>query len=121
MPKDYSRTRRVAELLQRELAAVIATELDDPRLELVTITGVEVTRDYAWATVYYTHLGDADQIKAAGAALEHAAGLLRHEMSARLDLRTTPRLRFHYDSSVERGRALYEKLERLGGESGRKK
>jgi len=121
MPKDYSRTRRVAELLQRELAAVIATELDDPRLELVTITGVEVSRDYSWATVYYTHLGDAAQIKAAGAALEHASGLLRHEMSARLDLRTTPRLRFHDDSSVERGRALYEKLERLGGESGRKK
>ena len=60
MPRDFSRTQRVADQLQRELAELLRTEVKDPRIGLVTLTGVEVSPDYAHAKVFFTSL-DADQ------------------------------------------------------------
>jgi ribosome-binding factor A len=115
MPKEFSRTRRVAEQLQRELAPLIARELDDPRIGMVTITGVDVSRDYANATVWVTRVGSASEIEESIQALNHAAGFLRHKLSMELNLRSTPRLKFRYDKSVEEGAAMHELLERLSG------
>lgn len=106
MPRDFSRTLRVAEQVQRELAQLIRLEVKDPRVGMVTLTGVEVAADYGHAKVFFTLLGDAARIAGAGEGLNRAAGFLRHELGRRIKLRTIPQLHFHYDESVERGARL---------------
>ena len=111
MPREFSRTRRVGELLQRELARLIGEELGDPRVKLVTVTAVDVSKDLRHAKVFVTHLGSEEQQAAAMRSLMHAAGYLRRELSHVLDLKVVPRLHFEYDSSVERGVALSRLIE----------
>jgi ribosome-binding factor A len=101
MAKDFARTDRVAEQIQRELAQSIRLELKDPRVSKVTITGVEVTNDYAHAKVFYTALDGASQNLQQG--LERSAGFLRSQLAHAMKLRLTPQLHFVYDTSVERG------------------
>lgn len=106
MPKDYSRGRRIADQIQRELSDIIRLEIKDPRVGMVTITDVEVSQDNAHAKVFFTALGEPVQQEAAERALNHAAGFLRSALAQRLKLRTVPQLRFDYDASVERGMRL---------------
>jgi ribosome-binding factor A len=106
MPKDYPRSRRIAEQIQRELSEVIRLELKDPRVGMITITDVEVSQDYSHAKVFFTTLGDADKVKETTAGLARAAGFLRSQLAHRLKLRIVPQLQFKYDESVERGMRL---------------
>lgn len=106
MPKDFERTRRVGEQLQRELATIIQQELRDPRLGMVTISAVEVSKDMSAAKVFFTMLDENADHGKAMEALQHAAGFLQHELGRRVQLRTIPRLRFVYDESIERGSHL---------------
>lgn len=106
MPKDFPRTRRVAEQIQRELAGLIQLELKDPRIGLVTLTAVEVSQDYAHAKIYFTLLGGQRQAPQALLGLQHAAGFLRNQLAHRLQIRVVPQLHFVYDTSVERGMYL---------------
>jgi ribosome-binding factor A len=108
MPKDYSRTQRVADYLRRELAGVIQLELRDPRIGMLSVTDVEVSRDMAYAKVYYTSMtaDSAVDAKESTEVLNNAAGFLRGQIAKSSTLRITPRLRFFYDSSVGRGREL---------------
>jgi ribosome-binding factor A len=109
MPKDYARTDRVAEQVQRELAELLRLEVKDPRVRMVTLTGVEVARDYSHAKVYYTTLsGDDPGIRK---GLEHAAGYLRSQLAHRMKLRITPQLHFVFDASVERGAHLSQLID----------
>lgn len=103
MPKDFSRAQRIAEQIQREMAELIRLELKDPRVGLVTITGVEVTQDYEHAKVFFTLLGEAQQAADSLVGLQRAAGFLRSQLSRRMQLRIIPQLHFIYDESVERG------------------
>lgn len=106
MPRDFPRTRRIGEQMQRELAALIRTEVKDPRVGMVTVSAVEVTRDLAHAKVFITVLGDEDARRDSLTALNKAAGFLRHELGQRMLTRTVPQLRFVYDESIERGSRL---------------
>lgn len=123
MPREFSRTLRVAEQIQRDLADIIRLELKDPRVGMVTLTEVDVAPDYKHAKVYFTLIGDAEQVAAAGAGLTHAAGFLRHELGRRIQLRIIPQLTFAYDDSVERGVRLSRLIdEAIGADaSGKKK
>lgn len=104
MPKDFPRTRRIAEQIQRELADIVRTELKDPRVgALVTITDVEVSADQSHAKVFFTLLGDASQVEETTRGLTRAAGFLRTQLAHRMQLRTIPQLAFKYDASIERG------------------
>jgi len=103
MPKEYSRGRRIADQIQRELSEIIRLEIKDPRVGLVTLTDVEVSQDNAYAKVFFTSFGEPVQQEAATRALNHAAGFLRSRLAQRLKLRTVPQLRFEYDVSVEHG------------------
>jgi ribosome-binding factor A len=94
------RQERVAELLQRELAELIAFELKDPRLALINVTRVDMTPDLRLAHVYVSTLGDEQSGKVAVAALEHASGYLRRQLGPRIELRFLPELKFHYDPGV---------------------
>lgn len=115
MPRDHSRTLRIAEQIQREIAELIRLELKDPRVGMVTLTDVEVSADYAHAKVFFTTLGTGDQIAAATAGLNHAAGFLRHELGQRIKLRGIPQLHFIYDESVERGVRLSRLIDEAVG------
>ncbi len=111
MGKAFLRTGRIAEQIQRELADLIQMEVKDPRVGLVTLTGVEVTQDYAHAKVYFTTMKSADQAPKAQAGLEHAAGFLRSQLAHRMKLRIMPQLHFIYDTSVENGVRLSQLID----------
>ncbi len=115
MIKDSNRPKRVAELVRRELAAVIAREWHDPLARRVTLTHAEIARDFSFARVYFTLLGGGDT-RAAEQALNHASGFLRHALVARVHLRTVPVLRFRFDESVERGARLAALIERAAAQ-----
>jgi ribosome-binding factor A len=103
VPKEFARSRRVEEQLKRLLAELVRREVKDPRVGLVTITAVEVSRDLTHAKVYFTPFAGQGDADAALQALRHAAGFLRHELRHELRLRVMPELDFRIDESVERG------------------
>ena len=103
MPREFPRTRRVGEQLQRELAGLVHEEIKDPRLGMVSISGVEVSTDLAHAKVFVSVLGDAATADLSIQVLNNAAGFLRRKLGARMRLRTVPRLRFLYDRSLAEG------------------
>jgi ribosome-binding factor A len=100
---NSQRLRRVADQIQRELSGLLRNELKDPRVGMITLTGVEVSADLAHARVFFTTLGDAEALARTKTGLQRAAGFLRAELGHRLKLRVTPELRFLHDASVERG------------------
>lgn len=118
MHKDTGRTRKIGELLQRELAVMIGREMNDPRVAQVNLTAVDVAADLAHAKVFITHLGGQEQAQKAVAALNHAAGFLRHELRDRVLLRQVPILHFVYDESVERGDTIERLLAQARREQG---
>jgi ribosome-binding factor A len=125
MAEMSSRAQRVADQMQREIATLIQMEVNDPRVGMVSITAVDVSKDLAYANIYVTVLnslsnngqadfdtlsepGDLDKLEVAEniKALNKAAGFLRSLLAKRLSLRVVPKLKFHYDASVERGQQL---------------
>ncbi len=107
--KDFSRTERVADFLRRELGTLIQREMRDPRLGgMVSVTDAEVSRDLSRAKVFVTVLGKNSAEEAADAiqALNGAAGFLRSQIAKINNARSTPALRFEFDSSITRGQHL---------------
>jgi ribosome-binding factor A len=116
LPKDYPRTRRIAEQIQRELADLIRVELKDPRVTgLITVTGVEVSPDQSHAKVFFTILGDDSRKDETVEGLTRASGFLRSQLAQRMKLRTVPELHFKYDASVERGIKLTRLIDEAVG------
>jgi len=116
MAKDFTRSDRVGQQMQRELAELIRMELKDPRIGFVTITDVEVTRDMSHAKVFYTVMkGDAADTQK---ALVRSAGFLRNELGRRIKLFKMPELHFEYDHSIERGMSLDKLIDQAMQETG---
>lgn len=106
MPKEFARARRVEEQLKRLLAELVRREVKDPRVGLITITAVELSKDLSHARVFFTPFAGRGDAAAAQDALRHAAGYLRHGLRKALSLRVTPQLDFRIDETVERGAQL---------------
>ena len=104
-----SRATRIAERIREELAAILIMKSMDPRLAGISVTDVTVDRELAFAEVYVCALEGMQASQTYLAALEHAQGYLRSELARRVELRTFPRLRFHWDPTFERA----EKIESL--------
>lgn len=118
MPKSYSRTLRIADQIQRELADLIRNELKDRRVGMITLTDVEVSQDYAHAKIFYTTLGSKEDNFLTDKGLERATGFLRSQLSHRLRLRVVPQLHFIYDESVERGIRLSQLIDKAVEQDG---
>ncbi|ROH85690.1 30S ribosome-binding factor RbfA [Pseudomethylobacillus aquaticus] len=103
MAKTFSRSDRIAEQIQRELADLLQFEVKDPRVGMVTVTEVEVSGDMAHAKIFYSAKQGTAAIQQ---GLEKAAGYLRTQLAKRLLLRTVPQLHFVYDVSIDRGTHL---------------
>jgi ribosome-binding factor A len=110
MPREFSRGRKVADLIQRELAILIQREVKDPRIGMVTVNEASVSRDLAYADVYFTVL-PAENTAEVEEILNQAGGFLRSELAKILNTRTTPRLRFHYDPTIENGARLSKAID----------
>ena len=108
-----TRMMRLANQLQQEIALIIQRELKDPRLGFVTITRVELSKDLAYAKVFFSCLGDAQERVRDQAALDHAAGFIRGLIKKRLPLKITPTIQFLYDESIAESIALAETFEQL--------
>lgn len=111
--REFKRTDRVADQLQKELAVLIQREVKDPRLGMVTVSGVTVSRDLGYADVYVTLLGEQtpERVKENLQVLKRAGGFLRSQIARRVKLRHVPELRFHFDESVVRGQELSSLIE----------
>ncbi|NBS12614.1 MAG: 30S ribosome-binding factor RbfA [Gammaproteobacteria bacterium] len=106
MPAEYSRTQRLGEQIQRDLATLIQRELKDPRLGMVTVNFVTLSKDLSYADVNVTVLVPDDAPERITASLEilrQASVFLRGELGRGLKIRKVPHLRFHYDDSLKRG------------------
>ena len=105
----HSRPERVAQMVQQLLGEIFARGMRDPRIGLVTITGVKMSPDLREARVYWAVHGDAEQRQHTAKGLDNARGFLRREIAADLKLRVTPDLHFSYDEAIDRG----ERIEQL--------
>ncbi len=117
--RNNPRTTRLADQIQRDLSGIIRLELKDPRIGLVTITGVELSPDMTHAKVFVTVLGDEDKTEETLATLRRASGFLRSELAHGLGTRVTPELHFVFDESVVRGARLSRLIDdavRSGGQ-----
>jgi len=109
MAREFKRTDRVAEQLQRELAQIIQLEVRDPRVGMVTVCAVDLSRDLHYATAYVTFLGIDETVKATQAAvdiLNDAASFIRTQIGKRMRMRAVPHVKFLFDESISRGRDL---------------
>ncbi|VEB02712.1 ribosome-binding factor A [Klebsiella pneumoniae] len=106
MAKEFGRPQRVAQEMQKEIAIILQREIKDPRLGMMTtVSGVEMSRDLAYAKVYVTFLNDKDEaaVKAGIKALQEASGFIRSLLGKAMRLRIVPELTFFYDNSLVEG------------------
>ena len=112
MAREFKRTDRIGDQMQRDLSDLIRMQVKDPRVGMVTVNQVSVSKDLGYADVYVTLLSvedlgpESEQVKSTIKVLNGAAGYLRTELSKKIKLRTIPQLRFHFDASVREGRRL---------------
>jgi ribosome-binding factor A len=112
--RPANRTQRIADQIQRDLGELIPREVRDGRVGLVTVSGVELTPDYAHARIFFTVIGSEPEVAARG--LNSAAGHLHHLLFKRLRIHTVPRLHFVHDTSIEKGFELDRLIERAVGD-----
>ncbi len=112
MPKEFSRIDRIADQIQRELAQMIQREIKDPRLGMVTINAVKVSRDMGYADIYVSLLTteelteESESVQASLDVLRKAAGFLRGQLGRAMKLRMVPHLRFHFDTLLGKSRRM---------------
>lgn len=114
MAREFTRADRVADAVKRILATLIQQEINDPRVGMVNVNDVVVSRDLAIAKAYITFIGRDDDTQCAEGTvvLNKASGYLRSLLAKKLSLRTTPKLQFFYDKTPIRGQALSSLIDR---------
>src|SRR5437588_7204176 len=117
---SHHRPERVAQMVQELLGERFARGMRDPRIGLVTITGVKMSPDLREARVYWTVHGDAEQRKHTAKGLDNARGYLRHELGVELKLRITPDLHFTYDEAIDRGERIEQLIRQVHDEEGKR-
>jgi len=110
------RVSRVGEQIKKEIVDIVRTEVKDPRVGFVTITGVEASGDLQHANVYVSVLGDDEKRKGTMDALQKASGYIRAEVGKRIRLRRTPELHFKLDTSIDYSTRISEVLRDLKDE-----
>ena len=122
MPKEYSRSERVADFIKREVALLLQRELRDPRVSNANVNAVVVSRDMSTAKIYVTFFDKetAEEAKQAVEVLNGAAGFIRSQVASQHSMRSTPKMRFYFDDSVRQGEHLSNLIDRAiaGNESG---
>lgn len=107
------RIDRVNELLKREIAHILQIELQDPRLELTSISRVETSKDLREAKIYFSVFGDDEKIEKTWQALDNAGHLIRKRIGKRIRLKFLPQLRFFYDQSLDVRMQIEERVKEI--------
>ena len=107
------RMEKINQLVKREIGNIIQRNAEDPRLQFVTITNVDVSPDLHQARVNFSVLGDKAQSNAAGEALDSASGYIRRLVGQKVNLRYTPELHFVYDPSIEYSARVEQTLQEI--------
>jgi len=108
-----NRARKIGDQIHKEISGLLLERVKDPRVRGVTITGIKLSNDLKRAKVYFSVIGEKDQINRAQAGMNSATGFIKREIGLRMSLRYTPEIVFVYDSSLEGGsymESLFEKL-----------
>ncbi|CCO49078.1 Ribosome-binding factor A [Vibrio nigripulchritudo SOn1] len=122
MSKEFSRTQRVSQQLQKELALILQREVRDSRIGMVTISDVEVSRDLAYAKVFVTFLCVGEQTPESSlAALKEHEVQIRMMLGKRIRLRLTPEVRFTYDNTLVEGMRMSNLVSEVVSKDKRKK
>ena len=116
MAQEFSRTQRVGGQIQREIAQIIQQELRDPRVGLVTVSAVEMSKDMTHAKVFITLMNPEQDVTETLKVLKKASGFLRHSLGKRIMLRVIPELHFVYDSSLAEGLRVAALLDAVAAE-----
>jgi ribosome-binding factor A len=111
------RVRRIAERIHEDLSEMLIHEVSDPRLVGISVSDVRVDRELAFADIYVSALEGSERADEIIDGLEHASGFLRSELASRVELRTFPQLRFHWDPSFERAERIEQLIASLHDES----
>ncbi|SFP08894.1 30S ribosome-binding factor RbfA [Salibacterium halotolerans] len=111
------RADRVGEQIKKEMADILSREVKDPRVQFVTVTGVDVTGDLQQARVFFTVLGDEKDQEDTIQALQKARGFIRSEIGKRVQLRKTPEISFYFDESIDYGNRIERLLKDLNEEN----
>ncbi|WP_274361417.1 30S ribosome-binding factor RbfA [Paenibacillus thermotolerans] len=111
------RVGRVGEQLKKELSHIIQTELKDPGIGFMTVTGVDVTNDLSQAKVYISVLGSEEQRATTLKSLARGKGFIRTELGKRMRLRHVPELLFQFDTSIDYGSRIEKLLESINSEA----
>lgn len=111
-----TRAQRIADRIQEELSEMLIFEIQDPRLSGASITDVTIDRELAFADIYVSSLQGSESAQEILVGFNHASGFLRRELARRIDLRTFPILRFHWDPTPERAAHLEQLFGTLGNE-----
>ncbi len=120
MPREFHRSRRIEDQIQRIVSEVIRVDVRDPRLNGAIITAVDVSRDLGVAKIYFTSLDPEQSSDELSSAFASALKFIRGRLAQQLTVRSVPELRFHYDDSTDRGEAMDRLIEEaLGRESGK--
>jgi ribosome-binding factor A len=114
--KTFPRNARLAEEMRKVLAELLLLDVNDPRLEGVTVSDLSLNADRSQARVYYSVYGDDERVRHAGDGFTAARSFLRRELGRRMRLRTVPELEFHRDTSFEYGDRMERVFERLHAE-----
>ncbi|HAA38211.1 MAG TPA: 30S ribosome-binding factor RbfA [Firmicutes bacterium] len=111
---SQQRAHRVAEEIKREISSILRDEVKDPRVSgMISVTGVDVTRDFSHAKVYLSIFGSDEEQQGTLAALEKATGFIRSLIGRRVRLRHTPEITFHLDRSIAYGAHINEVLRKM--------
>ena len=114
----FSRADRVSGLIQEVLSDLLKKNIHDPRLEMVTITNVKMSRDLKLARVYFSIFGDSSKAHAAADGFESARGFIKRSLARKLSLRYMPDLKFFYDESFEYGSHINDLLRKITTDNG---
>ena len=111
MPREFSRNQRLGHQVQRTLSELLRFETKDPRLDGVSLTSVELSRDLSVARVYYSLLDPDGDPAPVQQGLEKAAGFLRAKLGQAIKVRHVPELRFKHDDSAAEGQRMSDLIE----------
>jgi ribosome-binding factor A len=120
MPSQL-RLHRIADRIREELSVMLIKEVRDPRVEMITVTDVNVDREFAYADIFISAPEGSQRSQEVLEGLQSASGFLRHNLAERVDLRVFPRLRFHWDPTPERAEHIEQLLDAIHKETEQKK
>jgi ribosome-binding factor A len=112
MPREYSRNQRLGTEVLRTLSQLLRFETKDPRLQNVSLTGVDLTRDLSVARVFYNMMDPAAAVEPVAEGLQNASGFLRSKLARALKIRHVPELRFVHDDSAEESDRISQMIDK---------